>query len=159
MTTSRPETLYAKSGEIHIAYQVFGEGPLELIIIPGAWSHVEMGWEQSATMLERFGSFARVAIFDKRGTGLSDRNVGIAPLEERMDDTRAVMDACKMESASIIGFSEGGPMSLLFAATFPERVRSLVVYGSCPIWRSVPEVPGSAKAAEFATDVSKSTAT
>ncbi len=149
------ETHYARSGDIHIAYQVFGDGPFNVVVIPGAWSHVELGWETSGAMLERFAKFARVAIFDKRGTGLSDRNVGIAPLEVRMDDTRAVMDACGMESASILGMSEGGPMALLFAATFPERVRSLVMYGSSPTWRFVPEVPGSAKAARYATELAR----
>ena len=104
-----PETLYAKSGDVSVAYQVFGAGPLDLVVIPGWISHVEMNWDSPgfARLYDRLGSFARVAVYDKRGTGLSDRNVGIAPLEKRIDDTWAVMEAVGMSSASLLGWSEG----------------------------------------------------
>ena len=114
-----PVTHYAKSGDVHIGYQVFSSGPIDLVLIPGFVSHIESYWEQPdfAHWFLRLGSFARVVMFDKRGTGLSDR-VGMLPtLEERMDDARAVMDAVGSERAALFGVSEGGPMSLLFAAT------------------------------------------
>lgn len=127
----KPKTRYAKSGGVSIAYQVFGQGPLDLVYVPGWISHVEYTWEQPACahLLERLGSFARVIMFDKRGTGLSDRDVGFPTLEERMDDVRAVMDAVGSERAALLGTSEGGNMSVLFAATYPERVVALVVFG------------------------------
>ena len=126
-----PETRYARSGDVHIAYQVSGSGPLDLVVVPGFVSHVQLYWENPifAHFAHRLGAFARVTRFDKRGTGMSDR-VAVATLEERMDDVRAVMDATGTARAAIFGWSEGGPMSLLFAATFPERVASLVLYGS-----------------------------
>ncbi len=155
MKVTMPETQYAVSGEANIAYQVFGEGDRNVVMIPGAFSHLELTWDSPAAveLFERLAGSTRFAIFDKRGTGLSDRNVGIAPLEVRMDDARAVMDACGMESASILGISEGGPMSLLLAATYPERVESLVVYGSAPTWRDRPDVPGSDRAQQYARDI------
>jgi class 3 adenylate cyclase len=127
-----PETRYAKSGDIHIAYQVTGSGPLDLIFVPGFVSNLDSFWEDSgwAYFFSRLGGFARLIRFDKRGTGLSDRNVGVAYLEDRMDDVRAVMDAVGSERAALFGMSEGGGMSLLFAATYPERTRALVLYGS-----------------------------
>jgi pimeloyl-ACP methyl ester carboxylesterase/class 3 adenylate cyclase len=127
-----PETRYALSGSVHIAYQEFGEGPLDLVIVPFTLSHVEMMWEEpmSARFLERLGSFARVVMFDKRGMGLSDRISGTPALEERIDDVRAVMDAVKLERAALFGMSEGGPMSLLFAATYPQRTSALVLFGA-----------------------------
>jgi pimeloyl-ACP methyl ester carboxylesterase len=131
-----PETRYAKSGRYHIAYQVFGDGPFDLVIIPGFVSHVEMWWEQPITArgLSRLGSFARVIIFDKRGTGMSDRVNDTEPPtpEERMDDVRAVMDAAGCERAAILGSSEGGWMAALFAATYPTRVRALVLNATYP---------------------------
>ncbi len=129
--TARPETRYAKSGEIHIAYQISGSGPLDLVVVPGFVSHLQLAWDNPAAahMFERLGSFARLIRFDKRGTGMSDR-VPIATLEERMDDLRAVMDAAGSARAAILGFSEGGPMSLLFTATYPERTSALVLYGA-----------------------------
>lgn len=128
----RPETRYAKSGDVHIAYQVFGEGPLDLVHVPGSTSHLDIAWEEPAfeRYFRRLASFARVISFDKRGTGLSDRAAGIPTLEERMDDVRAVMDAAESEQAAILGISEGGAMSMLFAATHPDRTRALVLYGS-----------------------------
>ena len=129
-----PETRYAKSGEYHIAYQVVGSGPIDLVFIPGFISNVELYWEHPnlAHFLARLGSFSRVIIFDKRGTGLSDRLGTIPTLEQRMDDVRAVMDAAESERAALFGLSEGGAMSMLFAATYPERCRALVLYGAFP---------------------------
>jgi class 3 adenylate cyclase len=128
-----PTTRYAKSGDVNIAYQVVGEGPLDLVYVPGWVSHLDLNWEQPeyAAFLERLASFSRLILFDKRGTGLSDRvPVDELPtLEQRMDDVRAVMDATGSEEAALLGASEGGPMCALFAATYPERVRSLVMYG------------------------------
>ena len=123
---------YARSGNVNIAYQVTGDGPLDLVLVHGFFSHLEIDWELPAFahFHERLGSFARVIRFDKRGTGLSDRDVGTPDLEARMDDVRAVMDAAGSESAAIFGYSEGGPLSVLFAASYPERVRALVLYGT-----------------------------
>ena len=127
-----PETRYAKSGDVHIAYQVIGDGPLDLVFVPGFVSHLELAWEEAALVrfYQRLASFSRLILFDKRGTGLSDRVTEVATLEQRMDDVRAVMDAVSSERAALFGVSEGGPMSLLFAASYPERVSALVLYGS-----------------------------
>jgi pimeloyl-ACP methyl ester carboxylesterase len=116
-------TRYAKSGDVHIAYQVFGTGPIDLILVPGFVSHIENYWDQPdyARWLLRLASFARVVVFDKRGTGLSDRVSELPPLDQRMDDARAVMDAVGIECAALLGISEGGPMAALFAATYPQR--------------------------------------
>jgi class 3 adenylate cyclase len=123
---------YARSGDVNIAYQVTGGGPFDLVLVPGFFSHLELDWEHAgyAHMLRRLGSFARLICFDKRGTGLSDRGVGLPDFETRMDDVRAVMDAVGSESAALYGYSEGGPMCVVFAATYPERVRALVLYGT-----------------------------
>jgi pimeloyl-ACP methyl ester carboxylesterase len=133
-----PRTRYALSGDAHIAYQVFGEGDLDLVFVPGFVSNIEHYWEmpQVPDVLERLGSFARVVIFDKRGTGLSDPVAGPPPLEQRMDDMQAVMDAVGVERAALFGISEGGPASVLFAATYPERTSALVLYGSTPRFRT-----------------------
>jgi pimeloyl-ACP methyl ester carboxylesterase len=127
-----PVTLYAKAGEIHVAYQVFGSGPVNLVLAPGFVSHIENYWDEPdlARWLGRLGSFARVAMFDKRGTGLSDRVSELPGLDQRMDDVRAVMDAAGLERAAIMGISEGGPLAALFAATHPERCDALVLYGT-----------------------------
>jgi pimeloyl-ACP methyl ester carboxylesterase len=126
------DTRYAKSGEVHIAYKVFGDGPVNLVWVPGFVSNVETTWEEPdiARWLLRLGSYARVAMFDKRGTGLSDPVPEIPGLDQRMDDLRAVMDAAGMEQAAIYGISEGGALSVLFAATYPNRCRALVLYGA-----------------------------
>ncbi len=123
-----PETRCAKSGDVHIAYQVTGVGPLDLVYVPGWVSHVEYQWEQPAyaRALLRLASFSRLIVFDKRGTGLSDRVSEVASLEQRIDDARVVMDAVGSERAALFGVSEGGPMSLLFAATYPERTSAPV---------------------------------
>jgi pimeloyl-ACP methyl ester carboxylesterase len=128
----RPETKYTKSGDVHIAYQVVGEGPIDLVVVPGFVSHVEYIWEEprAANFLRRLASFSRVIMFDKRGTGLSDRVGPVPTLEQRMDDVRAVMDAVGSRQAALFGASEGGPMSLLFAATYPARTSALIIYGS-----------------------------
>jgi pimeloyl-ACP methyl ester carboxylesterase len=126
------ETRYTRSGDVHIAYQVVGDGPIDLVFSPSPVSNLEVGWDWPpfARFLGRLASFSRLILFDKRGTGLSDRVTDAATLEERMDDVRAVMDAAGSERAAIFGSSEGGPMALLFAATYPERVSSLILYGS-----------------------------
>jgi pimeloyl-ACP methyl ester carboxylesterase len=128
----QPVTRYAKSGDVSIAYQVFGEGPANLIVVPGFVSNIENYWDEPdlARWMLRAGSYARVATFDKRGTGMSDRVADLPGLDQRMDDLRAVMDAAGMEQAAVIGISEGGPLSTLFAATYPDRCRGLVLYGS-----------------------------
>jgi pimeloyl-ACP methyl ester carboxylesterase/class 3 adenylate cyclase len=133
-----PRTRYALSGDAHIAYQVFGEGDLDLVFVPGFVSNVEHYWEMPRVpdVLERLGSFARVVMFDKRGTGLSDPVAGPPPLEQRMDDMQAVMDAAGVERAALFGVSEGGPASVLFAATYPDRTSALVLYGSTPRFRT-----------------------
>src|SRR3954447_16914494 len=107
-----PETRYAKRGDVHIAYQVIGNGPFDLVVVMGFISHLDLGHENPwiVRFLERLSSFCRLIIFDKRGTGLSDRATAIPTLEERMDDVRAVMDAAGSERAAILGYSEGGPM-------------------------------------------------
>ena len=127
-----PVTRYAKSGGVHIAYQVFGSGPIDLVFIPGNVSHIENYWDlpDLARWLLRLTSFARVVMFDKRGTGLSDRVSELPSLDLRMDDAGAVMDAVGIERAALLGVSEGGPMAALFAATYPQRCRGLVLYGT-----------------------------
>src|SRR5271167_2143437 len=123
---------YAKSGSVHIAYRVFGDGKRDIVMIPGTLSHLEFLWATPANrqLLKRLTTFARVIVFDKRGQGLSDRVVAEQTLEERIDDVRAVMDAAGSTRATIYGWSEGGPMSIMFAATHPERATALVLYGT-----------------------------
>jgi len=123
---------YAKSGDVNIAYEVTGSGPFDVVFVPGFFSHLEIDREHPANahLLDRLESFSRLIRFDKRGTGLSDRGVGLPDFETRIDDIRAVMDAAESESAALFGYSEGGPMCMLFAATFPQRVRALVLYGT-----------------------------
>jgi class 3 adenylate cyclase len=123
---------YARSGDVNIAYQVTGDGPIDLVLVHGFFSHLELDWEHPLArhFHERLGSFARLIRFDKRGTGLSDRNVGLPDFETRMDDVRAVMDAAGSQRAALFGYSEGGPMVVLFAASFPERTLAVVLYGT-----------------------------
>ena len=122
---------YARSGNVHIAYRIFGDGPRDIVLIPGTISHVELLWELPSHhhLLKRLTAFARVIVFDKRGQGLSDR-VAEQTLEERVGDVRAVMDAAGSERATIYGWSEGGAMCLMFAATHPTRTSALVLFGS-----------------------------
>jgi len=125
-------TQYAKSGDVHIAYQAFGAGPINVVMVPGFVSNVENYWDQPdfARFLNHLGSYAKVVTFDKRGTGGSDRVTELPGLDIRMDDLRAVMDAAGMEQAALLGISEGAPLSILFAATYPDRCQALALYGS-----------------------------
>jgi class 3 adenylate cyclase len=138
-----PEIRYARSGDVSIAYQVIGEGEHDIVFVPGFVSNLELVWQQPlwADFYERLAGLGRLIVFDKRGTGLSDRGGGIAPLETRMDDVRAVMDAARSERAALLGLSEGGPMTLLFAATYPARTTAVVVYGSRATYAWTPETP------------------
>jgi pimeloyl-ACP methyl ester carboxylesterase len=130
MPSATPETRYAKSGHFNIAYQVVGDGPFDLVYVPGWISNIELMWDEPAHahLLRRLASFSRLILFDKRGTGLSDPVPldRLPMLEQRMDDVRAVMDAAGSERAALFGSSEGGLMSVLFAATYPERTRALI---------------------------------
>ena len=132
MAVEQPEIRYAQSGDISIAYQVFGDGELDLVFVPGFISHADLSWQAPlfAEFFRRFGSFSRMITFDKRGTGLSERTLGFGSAEDRMDDIRAVMDAAGCERAALVGISEGGPLTTLFAATYPQRVSALVLWGT-----------------------------
>ena len=138
-----PETRYALSGDVHIAYQVVGDGPLDLVFIPSLTHHVELVWENppQARFFGRLASIGRLLLFDKRGTGMSDRVVGTPPLEVRMDDIRAVMDAAGSERAVLCGLGDGGPLCALFAATYPERTTALVLINTAPRYVRSPELP------------------
>jgi class 3 adenylate cyclase len=127
----QPRTQYAKSGDVHIAYQVFGEGAVDLVFVPGFVSHIENYWDEPnfARWLRRLGSFSRVIMFDKRGTGLSDQVSELPGMDQRLDDVSAVMDAVGIERAAIFGISEGGSLATLFAASHPERSQALIIYG------------------------------
>ncbi len=127
-----PETQYVRTAGVSVAYQVIGEGPVDLVLVPGFLSNIEVFWEQPrvARFLHKLASFSRLIIFDKRGTGLSDRVTDAATLEERMDDMRAVLDKIGSERAALLGYSEGGSMCALFAATYPERTAALIMVGS-----------------------------
>ena len=128
----RPQTRYAKSADVHIAYQIVGNGPIDIVFVQGFISNLEVQWEDPGLthLFNRLGAFARLIVFDKRGSGLSDRVNDMPNLETRMDDVRAVMDAAGSQQAALIGASEGGPMSILFAATYPQRTRALILYGA-----------------------------
>ena len=138
-----PETRYARSGDVNIAYQVLGDGPVDLVFAPGFVSNVELGWTVPGRgdFLRALASFARVIQFDKRGTGMSDRVRDLPTLETRMDDVRAVMDATRSERAALFGVDTGGTMSLLFAATYPERTSALVLYGAFARTLWAPDYP------------------
>jgi len=140
---------YASAGGVNIAYRVMGTGPLDLVWVPGLASNLEMDFESPPfdRLMQRLASFSRLMVFDKRGMGLSDRNVGAPTLEERMDDVRAVMDAVGSERAALLGFSEGGPMSVLFAATYPQRTVALVLYGTTARSRGDVDYPHGNEAA------------
>jgi pimeloyl-ACP methyl ester carboxylesterase/class 3 adenylate cyclase len=147
-----PETRYAKSGDVNIAYQTVGEGNVDLVFVPGWVSHIEYAWEEPsfAPFLERMSRFSRLILLDRRGTGLSDPVDQLPTLEERMDDLRTVMDAAGSERAFLFGISESGPMCVLFAATYPERTAGLVlcntfarnVYADDHQWAPTPELMG-----------------
>ena len=138
-----PETRYALSGDVHIAYQVVGDGPFDLIFVPGFVTHVELQWRLPgmADFIRDLGSFSRLIRFDKRGTGMSDPVSGAPSLETRMDDVRAVMDAVGSRRAAFYGLSEGAALSILFAATYPERTAALVVRSCSPRTMWAPDFP------------------
>ena len=140
-----PQTRYARCGELSIAYKVIGDGPRDIIIVPGWVSHVELLWTDPGfhRFMQDLTDFARVFIYDKRGTGLSDPIPAPPSLDERMDDIRAVLDAAGSERATLFGISEGGPISALFAATHPERTEGLIVYGSLVCGPYDPEAPAA----------------
>jgi class 3 adenylate cyclase/pimeloyl-ACP methyl ester carboxylesterase len=138
-----PEVRYAKSGDVNIAYTTVGDGPFDVVFVSG-WilSNLEVAWDGSAAeFYERMSSFCRLILFDKRGTGLSDRATGIPDLETRMDDIRAVMDAVGSKRAAIVGVSEGGPMTMLFTATYPERVAATALYGTIASYKRADDYP------------------
>lgn len=138
-----PQTRYAKAGIVSIAYQVVGDGPIDLVVVPGWISNIEVFWEDAhvARFFERLSTFTRLILFDKRGTGLSDRSTEAATLEERMDDVRAVLDAVGSSRAALLGYSEGGTMCLLFAATYPDRTEALITIGSYARRLRAPDYP------------------
>jgi pimeloyl-ACP methyl ester carboxylesterase/DNA-binding CsgD family transcriptional regulator/class 3 adenylate cyclase len=150
-----PRTKYARSGDLSIAYQVVGDGPVDLVHGPGFVSHLESAWEEPvyARYLWRLAAFSRLISFDKRGTGLSDRAAGVAPLGERMDDVRAVMDAAGSERAVIYGVSESAPLACLFAATYPERTAALVLYGAYASEVQQADYPWRSTAEEYAASL------
>jgi pimeloyl-ACP methyl ester carboxylesterase len=137
------ETRYALSGDVHIAYQVTGDGPFDLVFVPGFVTHMELQWRMPGfgEFLNDLGSFARLIRFDKRGTGMSDPVSGAPNLETRMDDVRAVMDAAGSRRAAFYGLSEGAALSILFAATYPERVAALIVRSCSPRTMWAPDFP------------------
>ena len=146
-----PETRYARSGDVMIAYQVVGEGPFDVVVTPGTVSHVELYSDIAgmAALLRGLAEHARVIFFDKRGTGLSDRVAGVPTLEERSDDIRAVMDAAGSDRAALFGLSEGVPMSVVFAASHPGRVSALVLYGGEVRTLWAPDYPFGATEREY----------
>ncbi len=151
-----PQTHYTKSGNVNIAYQVVGDGPLDLVWVPGWVSNIEYSWEEPTIrrFLERLASFSRLILFDKRGTGLSDRvpDTELPTLEQRMEDVHAVLDAVQSDHATVFGASEGAVMSMVFAATFPERTTALIIYGGFAkrVWSpDYPWAPKPQKRQEF----------
>jgi pimeloyl-ACP methyl ester carboxylesterase/class 3 adenylate cyclase len=146
-----PEVRYTKSGDVNIAYSVVGDGPFDLVFVVG-WviSTLEFAWDGPPTdFFRRLGSFCRLILFDKRGTGLSDRVQGIPPVETRMDDVRAVMDAVGSRRAAIMGVSEGGLMTALFAATYPERTAAAILYGTAATYIKADDYPWARTREEF----------
>jgi pimeloyl-ACP methyl ester carboxylesterase len=138
-----PATHYAHSGDVNIAYQVIGEGPVDLVFVMGWVSHLDWFWAEPsfARFLRRLASFSRLILFDKRGTGLSDRVGELPTLEQRMDDVRAVLDAVGSRHAALLGVSEGGPLCALYASTHPERTRALIMIGTYAKRRWAPDYP------------------
>jgi pimeloyl-ACP methyl ester carboxylesterase len=140
---TKPATQYARSGELHIAFQVIGDGDRDLVLVRGYATHMDLSWEwpEFRRMIDRLAGFARVILFDKRGTGLSDPVEDVPSLEDRMDDVRAVMDAAGSERGALWGFSEGGAMAMLFAATYPDRTSHLVLYDTMARTTWAPDYP------------------
>ncbi len=138
-----PTTRYVKSDDVHVAYQVLGEGPIDLLFVPGFVSHIEAVWQNpdASAFLRRLASFCRLILFDKRGTGMSDRGSQIFTLEQRMHDVQAILDEVGSQRAALFGVSEGGPMSLLYAATYPARTSALILYGSYAKRSWAPDYP------------------
>ena len=152
-----PETRYARSGDINIAYEVTGEGPFDLVFVPGYVTHLELHWKMPtfAPFLRRLSSFCRLIRFDKRGTGMSDPVSGAPTLETRMDDVRAVMDAVGSRRAAFYGLSEGAAMSILFAATYPERTAALVIRSAFPRRMWAPDYPWGRTEEEYEREVER----
>jgi DNA-binding SARP family transcriptional activator/pimeloyl-ACP methyl ester carboxylesterase len=147
-----PETRYAVNGDLHIAYQVTGAGKQDIVFVPGLISHLDLWWEEPVTarFFRRLTSIGRLVLFDKRDTGLSDRAPGDTPLEEQMTDLQAVMDTCGSRRAVLFGYSEGAPMSMLFAATYPQRVAGLILGAGAARWKGAADYPcGRGSAAMF----------
>lgn len=146
-----PPVFYARSGDLRIAYQVTGTGSVDLVLAPGTVSNLDLDWDWPANkrFFDELGAFVRLIRFDKRGTGLSDRPPGVPTLEERMDDIRAVMHAAGSDSAAIFGVSEGGAMAVLFAATYPERTRALLLWGVQARWVKAPDYPWGISPEEY----------
>jgi pimeloyl-ACP methyl ester carboxylesterase len=142
-TLDLPETRYARSGELNLAYQVMGNGPIDLMFVPGMIAHLEFLHDLPGytNFLRRLAAFARVVTFDKSGQGLSDRYLGMPSFEQRVDDIRAIMDAVGSRRAVLLGCSEGGPISIMFAATYPKRVSHLVLFGTFARFASAPDYP------------------
>jgi len=138
-----PTTRYVKSDDVNVAYQVLGDGPLDLLFVPGFVSHMEAAWQspETSAFFRRLASFCRLILFDKRGTGMSDRGSQIFTLEQRMHDVQAILDEVGSKRAALFGVSEGGPMALLYAATYPERTSALVLYGSYAKRSWAPDYP------------------
>src|SRR5437764_9619432 len=147
----RPETRYARSGSVSIAYQVMGDGAIDLVLVPGFVSHVEVAWEEPrlARFLTRLASFSRLIVFDKRGTGMSDPVPTAPSMDERMEDIGAVMDAAGSERAAVFGVSEGGTLSLLFAESHRKRTQALIMYGSWARRLAGPDYPYGPSAEEL----------
>src|SRR5437870_11017271 len=148
MSMRNPPTEYARSGDTSIAYQVVGDGPIDLVLVLGFATHLELQWEMPpfARFFERISSFSRLILFDKRGTGLSDPVAEAPTLEQRIDDVRAVMAAAGAERAAFFEISEGGPMGVLFAATHPDRVTALVLHGAMGRTTDAPVYPWASPA-------------
>jgi DNA-binding SARP family transcriptional activator/pimeloyl-ACP methyl ester carboxylesterase len=151
-----PVTRYARSGDgVHIAYQILGQGDRDIVIVPGLISHLDLWWEDpyAARFYRRLASLARLIMFDKRDTGLSDRAAGEDTAEQRIDDVRAVMQACGSDRAVLFGYSEGGPMSILFAARYPERVTALILGAASARWPAAPGYPCGEQTEEMASAI------
>src|SRR5690242_19932392 len=146
-----PEVRYAKSGDVNIAYSVVGDGPFDLVFVVGSvFTTLEYAWEgPPGEFFSKLASFSRLILFDKRGTGLSDRVADFASSAVRMDDIRAVIDAARSERAALLGVSEGGAMAVLFAATYPQRVGALVLYGTGASYRRADDYPWAGTAEDF----------
>jgi class 3 adenylate cyclase len=152
-----PPIRYVRSGDVSIAYQVVGDAPIDILMLPGRISHLSLDWEEPTWVrwAERLTSFARIIRFDKRGTGLSDRPAGVPTLEERMRDALAVMDAVGLGRPHVVGWSEGGPLGVLLAVTYPERVQSLILYGTQSCFRLTDDYPWGIPAATIEESVAR----